>query len=164
MTLAALKFFRRHRLTGLGRTKQLPARLVPEGQIRSRRAPLNMLAGALCGLLVSGFPTPDLAAAPDKKPYDDQLARLAEILGAVHYLRELCSANDGQMWREHMRVLLDAESGSAVRKARLTRAFNQGYRNYSRTYTTCTPSAQTAIDRFLSEGVEITEGLAERAP
>jgi uncharacterized protein (TIGR02301 family) len=102
--------------------------------------------------------------AQDAKPYDDQLMRLSEILGAVHYLRELCSANDGQLWRDHMRTFIDAETASAQRKARITRSFNQGYRNYSRTYTTCTPSAQTAIDRFMTEAVEISEGLAEKAP
>ncbi|MDX2307224.1 MAG: TIGR02301 family protein [Hyphomicrobium sp.] len=103
-------------------------------------------------------------AAPDTKPYDDKLNRLAEILGAVHYLRELCSADDGQKWREHMRQLLDAEGATALRKARLARSFNQGYRSYSRTYTTCTPLAQTQIERFLAEGVELSEGLAKRAP
>jgi uncharacterized protein (TIGR02301 family) len=102
--------------------------------------------------------------AQDAKPYDDQLMRLSEILGAVHYLRELCSANDGQLWRDHMRTFIDAETASAQRKARITRSFNQGYRNYSRTYTTCTPSAQTAIDRFMTEAVEISEGLADKAP
>lgn len=102
--------------------------------------------------------------AQDAKPYDDQLMRLSEILGAVHYLRELCSANDGQLWRDHMRTFIDAETTSAQRKARITRSFNQGYRNYSRTYTTCTPSAQTAIDRFMAEGVEISEALVEKAP
>jgi uncharacterized protein (TIGR02301 family) len=105
-----------------------------------------------------------IAEAQDAKPYDDQLMRLAEILGAVHYLRELCSANDGQLWREHMRTLIDAETASALRKSRITRSFNQGYRSYSRTYTTCTPSAQTAINRFMAEGVELSEQLAEKAP
>ena len=102
--------------------------------------------------------------AQDAKPYDDQLVRLAEILGAVHYLRELCLANDGQRWREHMRTLIDAETASAQRKSRITRSFNQGYRSYSRTYTTCTPSAQQAIDRFMTEGAELSENLAENAP
>jgi len=104
------------------------------------------------------------ATSQENKPYDEQLMRLAEILGAVHYLRELCSASDGQIWRQHMRTLIDAESNSALRKARITRSFNEGYRSYSRTYTTCTPSAQTAIDRFMQEGVEISEGLVNRAP
>jgi uncharacterized protein (TIGR02301 family) len=117
---------------------------------------------AACAMAAAGTAT--ALRAQDAKPYDDQLMRLAEILGAVHYLRELCSANDGQRWREHMRTLIDAETASAQRKARITRSFNQGYRSYSRTYTTCTPSAQTAIDRFMSEGVEISENLAEKTP
>ncbi len=118
---------------------------------------LHVLALAV----VWGF-TPAAYAATDTKPYDDQLMRLAEILGAVHYLRELCSANDGQQWRDRMQDLVDSEGSSALRKARLTRSFNQGYRGYSRTYTTCTPSAQSAIERFLAEGAEISDGLAKR--
>ena len=104
------------------------------------------------------------SAASDSKPYDDRLLRLSEILGAVHYLRELCGANEGQYWRDRMRELMDAEGSSAIRRARLTRAFNQGYRSYSRTYNTCSPSAQTAITRFLSEGSDLSEGLLKAFP
>lgn len=104
------------------------------------------------------------AAPGDAKPYDDKLMRLAEILGAVHYLRELCSANDGQLWRDKMKELLDTEGGSAIRRARLTRSFNQGYRSYRRTYVTCTPTAQSSIERFLAEGIQIGEGLVSRSP
>jgi uncharacterized protein (TIGR02301 family) len=129
--------------------------------------PLNITkraASALLAGLTALIACAHAAEAQDAKPYDDQLMRLAEILGAVHYLRELCSANDGQLWREHMRTLIDAETASALRKSRITRSFNQGYRSYSRTYTSCTPSAQTAIDRFMAEGVELSEQLAEKAP
>ena len=108
-----------------------------------------------------------LAAAPagkDVKPYDDRLMRLAEILGAVHFLRELCGANEGQYWRERMEELMRAEGSSALRQARLTRGFNQGYRNYARTYSTCTPTAQTAITRFLAEGAQISDGLVKSIP
>ena len=107
---------------------------------------------------------PSAALAVDNKPYDDRLFRLTEILGAVHYLRELCSANDGQTWRDRMKELMDAEGSSALRRARLTRSFNQGYRSYSRTYTTCTPSAQTAIGRFLTEGAQISDALVKNVP
>lgn len=103
------------------------------------------------------------AQAVDTKPYDEQLLRLAEILGAVHYLRELCSANDGQLWRDRMRELLDTEGATALRRARLTRSFNQGYRSYRRTYATCTPTAQSSIERFLAEGIEIGDGLVKSA-
>jgi uncharacterized protein (TIGR02301 family) len=106
------------------------------------------------------------AQAPtgDAKPYDDKLLRLSEILGAVHYLRELCGANDGQAWRDRMKELMDSEGSSALRRAKLTRSFNNGYRSYSRTYSACSPSAQTAITRFLTEGAEIADTLAKTAP
>lgn len=115
---------------------------------------LAVLAGAI----------PAGAASPDGKPYDDKLFRLSEILGAVHYLRELCGADEGQLWRDRMAELLKAEGYSALRRARLTRSFNKGYRSYSRTYNTCSPSAQSAINRFLTEGAQIADGLVKTIP
>ncbi len=115
------------------------------------------IAAMLCGAVAA-------RAAPDIKPYDDKLLRLSEIIGAVHYLRELCGANEGQYWRDRMRDLMDAEASSALRRARLTRAFNQGYRSYSRTYNTCSPSAQTAITRFITEGAQLSDGLVKAFP
>jgi uncharacterized protein (TIGR02301 family) len=103
-------------------------------------------------------------AAPDVKPYDEKLMRLAEILGAMHYLRELCSANEGSLWRDKMKDLLDAEGATALRRARLTRSFNQGYRSYRRTYVSCTPTAQTSISRFMNEGVQLSESLVKNTP
>src|SRR5262245_35498033 len=100
----------------------------------------------------------------DTKPYDERLMRLSEVLGAVHYLRELCGSNDGQKWRESMKELMDTEGSTALRRARLTRSFNNGYRAYSRTYNACSPSAQTAITRFLTEGAEIADALVKTAP
>jgi uncharacterized protein (TIGR02301 family) len=103
-------------------------------------------------------------ASSEAKPYDERLMRLSEILGAVHYLRELCGANDGQLWRDRMRELTDAEGSSALRRAKLTRSFNNGYRSYSRTYNSCTASAQTAINRFLSEGAELADAMMKSVP
>jgi len=114
-------------------------------------------------LLVLAVSTP-AAVAQDSKPYDDKLLRLSEILGAVHYLRELCGANDGAQWRDRMREIMDGEGSSALRKAKLTRSFNNGYRSYGRTYQSCTPSAQAAIARFLSEGSQIADGLVKNVP
>jgi uncharacterized protein (TIGR02301 family) len=117
-------------------------------------------------VMVSGTAGAAMAqgVSSDAKPYDDKLLRLSEILGAVHYLRELCGANDGQKWRDNMKELMDSEGSSALRRARLTRSFNNGYRAYSRTYNACSSSAQTAIARFLTEGSEIAESLAKTAP
>jgi uncharacterized protein (TIGR02301 family) len=118
---------------------------------------------AVCGLL-SGLLPLRVNAVEDGKPYDERLMRLSEILGAVHYLRELCGANDGLIWRDRMREIMEGEGSTALRRAKLTRSFNNGYRSYSRTYQSCTPSAQTAITRFLAEGSEIADGLVKNVP
>jgi len=132
------------------------------------RACLAALAGmSLAASAWAQAPAPTSPPSPttsDAKPYDDKLMRLSEILGAVHYLRELCGANDGQKWRDQMRELMDTEGSSALRRAKLTRSFNNGYRAYSRTYSACSQSAQTAITRFLTEGAEIADSLAKTAP
>lgn len=129
--------------------------------LNSNAVARSLAAGAWAvALLAAG---PGLAQSIDK-PYDDKLQRLAEILGAVHYLRELCGANEGQLWRERMTELVNAEGASALRKARLARSFNQGYQSYSRTYKVCTPTAQTAIGRFMTEGAQIADGLVKSVP
>ncbi|WP_083226648.1 TIGR02301 family protein [Methyloligella halotolerans] len=97
---------------------------------------------------------------PDDRPYDDKLLRLAEILGALHYLRELCGADEGQLWRQQMEELVKSEGTTAVRRARLVNSFNDGYRGFRRTYRNCNPSATTAIDRFTDEGAKIALALA----
>ena len=98
---------------------------------------------------------------PDDRPYDDDLLRLAEILGALHYLRELCGAEEGQLWREQMKEILRNEGTTAVRRAKLVNAFNDGYRGYRRTYRSCTQSATLATTRFSAEGATIAASLAQ---
>lgn len=127
-----------------------------------RRAVLAFAVALLATPL--GMQSVAWAAAADTKPYDEKLMRLAEILGAMHYLRELCSANEGMLWRDKMKDLLDSEGSTALRRARLTRSFNQGYRSYRRTYVSCTPTAQTSISRFMTEGVQISEALVKAQP
>jgi uncharacterized protein (TIGR02301 family) len=98
---------------------------------------------------------------PDDRPYDAKLLRLAEILGAVHYLRELCGAQEGQLWRDQMKEIVRNEGSTAVRRAKLVNSFNDGYRGYRRTYRTCTSSATLAVTRFSVEGAQIASALAK---
>ena len=97
----------------------------------------------------------------DDRPYDGQLLRLSEILGAVHYLRELCGAHEGQTWRQQMRRLIELEGNTAIRRAKLVQGFNKGYRGYRRTYRTCTEPALIAIDRFMEEGANLADVLVK---
>ncbi|HJZ32897.1 MAG TPA: TIGR02301 family protein [Hyphomicrobiaceae bacterium] len=125
---------------------------------------LGLLACVWLSAVAQAQAPPPTLASPENRPYDDKLLRLSEILGAVHYLRELCGSNDGQLWRDRMKDLMNAEGSSALRRAKLTRSFNDGYRSYSRTYYSCTASAQTAIQRFLTEGAEIADALVKTVP
>jgi uncharacterized protein (TIGR02301 family) len=95
-------------------------------------------------------------------PFDGDLQRLAEILGALHYLRGVCGTNEGQKWRGEMQALIDAETPSGDRRSRMVASFNRGYNGFQQTYRTCTPAANTAISRYLSEGSKISRDLTAR--
>ena len=132
---------------------------LPPPTRRSAAAAVLVAVAVLSCLGASVAPAVAQIASQEQRPYDDKLLRLSEILGAVHFLRELCGGNDGMLWRDRMVKLMDAEASSALRRVRLTRAFNAGYRSYSRTYTSCTPTAQASIGKFMAEGAEIADAL-----
>ena len=102
------------------------------------------------------------ARAQSAAPFDGDLQRLAEILGALHYLRSLCGSNEGQKWREQMEALVDAEAPSGERRQRMVASFNRGYRGFQQTYRSCTPSADIAIRRYLDEGARISRDITAR--
>jgi uncharacterized protein (TIGR02301 family) len=95
-------------------------------------------------------------------PFDGDLQRLSEILGALHYLRGICGANEGAKWRNEMQALVDAEAPSGERRGRLITSFNRGYRGFQQTYRTCTPAADIAIRRYLEEGAKIAREVTAR--
>jgi uncharacterized protein (TIGR02301 family) len=104
--------------------------------------------------------TPQIQGGP--APFDADLMRLSEILGALQYLRALCGANEGQKWREQMQALLEAEAQSGDRRNRMVANFNRGYRSFQQTYRTCTPAANVAVRRYLDEGSKISREITAR--
>jgi uncharacterized protein (TIGR02301 family) len=95
-------------------------------------------------------------------PFDNELQRFAEILGTLHYLRGICGNNEGGKWRNEMQALLDAETPSGDRRARMIAGFNRGYNGFQQTYRTCTPAATLAIRRYIDEGLKISRDLTAR--
>ncbi|MEK1933176.1 MAG: TIGR02301 family protein [Pararhizobium sp.] len=96
-------------------------------------------------------------------PYDARLLRLSEILGSVHYLRTLCKDGTADSWRQSMQDLLDREAGSeAERRARMTAAFNRGYRTFASVYTACTAAAAVADERYRAEGATLASEITAR--
>lgn len=93
--------------------------------------------------------------------YEQSLLRLAEVLGSLHYLRNLCGET-GDTWRQQMETLLDTEKPDETRKARFVASFNRGYRSFETVYRACTPSALESVRRYMKEGETLTRDVAAR--
>ena len=124
---------------------------------RGRTAGLGMALLA-AGLLL----LPPAARAQETAPYDDHLARLAEILGALHHLRPLCGADEPQVWRDQMAALIAAEQPSPDRAKRLTDRFNHAYRGFAETHRICTDAARALIERYTAEGAALAQDVVTR--
>lgn len=103
--------------------------------------------------------TPMATLAQPSAPYDEKLARLAEVLGSIHYLSNLCTEPSNR-WRDEMEQLLSAERPDPVRRARLIAAFNKGYRSFDSVYARCTDQARIAADGYVAEGRTLALELA----
>ena len=119
---------------------------------------MKRLAVTLITLMLAVAP----ARAQSAAPFDGDLQRLAEILGALHYLRAICGSNEGQKWREQMEALVEAEAPSGERRQKMVSSFNRGYRGFQQTYRSCTPAADIAIRRYLDEGARISRDITAR--
>lgn len=117
----------------------------------------RILIAAICAALL-GTAVP--ARAIDV-PYDQDIMRLAELLGSLHYLRNLCG-EEQTTWRDQMEALLQAEEPEPERRAMFVASFNRGYRSFDSIYTTCTASAVEAIERYMLEGENLTKEIAAK--
>ncbi|WP_297579800.1 TIGR02301 family protein [Roseibium sp.] len=95
-------------------------------------------------------------------PYEQQLMRLSEIFGALHFLRPLCNEIDSPSWRDQMEDFLDAETIDENRRRRFIERFNQGYRGFSVAYRECTDAARIAMGQYLTEGETIISDVTSR--
>ncbi len=107
---------------------------------------------------------PATPASPAEQaiPYEPQLLRLAEILGSLSFLRDLCGAGDGDRWRAQMAALIGSEGTTEGRKERLAGAFNKGFRGFEQSYRTCTPNAELVITLYIDEGERIARDVSSR--
>lgn len=112
----------------------------------------------LAMLAALGMTQPSAAV---EAPYEQNLLRLAEVLGSLHYLRNLCGES-GDAWRKEMERLLETENPDAQRRARFVASFNRGYRSFEAVYATCTASAVESIRRYMREGEALTRDVAAR--
>lgn len=107
-------------------------------------------------------PQPDATPPDVTTPYDPDLQRLAEILGALHFLRGICGYDEGQKWRGEAQALIDAETPAGKRHDEMVESFNRGYLGFQQSYRTCTPAAKIVIRRYLEEGAKIARDITAR--
>ena len=105
---------------------------------------------------------PPPPAEPPPAPYDRDLMRLSEIVGALAFLRSLCAEPDAAEWPARMKAILDSEGVTPNRRDRLAGAYNRGFRGYSLTYRICTPAAGEAARRYIAEGERLSHAIAGR--
>lgn len=124
---------------------------------------LGLLAGSSVAQESNVIAVPAPAETEQATPYDDRLTRLSEIIGAVHYLRNLCNGDGEPEWRQSLQALLDAETKTEPkRRARLTAAYNRGYRSFASVYTSCTPAAVRAEQNYRNEGATLATEITAR--
>jgi len=115
---------------------------------------------------LSVFAQTDTAAPPPPRveapPYEEQMLRLSEILGAMHHLSAVCEADEKSPWRDMMGELMDAEDPARERKRLYIDRFNRGYKGFAQVYRRCTPSAESALQRYRDEGAKLAKEIATR--
>ena len=103
--------------------------------------------------------SPGEAVQDQPVPYDRDLQRLSEILGALHFLRGVCNSGEDEKWRSEAKALIDAEAPSGNRREQMVASFNRGYSGFEQTYRICTPAADIVIRRYMEEGAKIARDI-----
>lgn len=101
------------------------------------------------------------SAIANDPPYQRDMERLSEIMGSLYMLSPLCGDTESD-WRGQMAELVALDEPEDDRRARLAGAFNAGYEAYARFHRSCTPSAEAAIGRLLTEGETLARDIHQR--
>jgi len=107
-------------------------------------------------------PTPPPQPIERPPPYEPQLLKLAEMMGALAFLRDLCGAGDGADFRAKMAALLDADAVTESQRDLLAGAYNKGFQDYETACRVCSPNSHVVISRYLSETAKLAAEVAGR--
>ena len=99
-------------------------------------------------------------------PYEPQTLKLAEILGSLAFLSELCGPPDGiddkDVWRRKAQDFMNADPMTQARRERFTGAYNRGFQSYRLVYRNCTDNARLSSQRLMDDGAKLTREIASR--
>lgn len=119
---------------------------------------IKLLAVALC---LAPIAAAQAADAPPP-PYQADVLRFSEILGAVAYLDGLCATPKAEDWRAKMAGLLDAQGFAGPARRPYVEAFNRGQRTFSAGHQRCNAAARSALQRYLAEGAQLADRIGQR--
>jgi len=119
---------------------------------------MRVICVLLLALCLAGLPQHSARAASVPR----EMMRLAEVLGAVHYLRPLCGSHEGQKWRDQMIRMLQSVRTSGDDQQVLISHFNIFYYRYRDAYPRCTGDAVRDANRLVAEGQRLAQTLALR--
>ncbi|MDP1631299.1 MAG: TIGR02301 family protein [Caulobacter sp.] len=109
--------------------------------------------------LFSAFALP--AVAQERAPPERQtLMDLAFALGESHALRQTCSGDDDQYWRDRMMRMADTEAADAAFDGRMKQAFNSGFATRRTEFPVCGPASRRAEQVAARKGQALANRLS----
>jgi uncharacterized protein (TIGR02301 family) len=98
-------------------------------------------------------------------PYDGDLQKLLETLGAISYLTALCPQGNpkaAEDWRSKAKGLIDAEAPEGARRTRMIGFYNRGFASYSLIHRRCTDASRIVTTRLLGEAGQLSRVIGSR--
>ncbi|MDO8296874.1 MAG: TIGR02301 family protein [Caulobacter sp.] len=101
------------------------------------------------------------AGAQERPPPERQvLLDLAYALGESHALRQACSGEDDQFWRDRMVRMTDTEAADEAFDGRLKQQFNAGFATRQTEFPSCGPASKRAEQAVARKGQALAGRLS----
>jgi len=113
--------------------------------------------------MFSAFALPAVgpAVAQERPPPERQtLLDLAYTLGESHALRQACSGEDDQYWRDRMVRMTDTEAADEAFDGRLKQQFNSGFATRQTEFPSCSPASKRAEQAVARKGQALSTRLS----
>lgn len=113
------------------------------------------------GLIVSLAATQDVSAQDEGyKRRQSNLVALSTVFGRLHHLRRLCvSRREDQLWRDHMKQVIELEDPVSQTRAAMIDGFNAGFNSAQRNYDRCTRQVEELAAEEAIRGEAVAASL-----
>ena len=107
------------------------------------------------------LPAAGPAVAQERAPPERQtLLDLAYTLGESHALRQVCSGEDDQYWRDRMVRMTDTEAADEAFDGRMKQSFNAGFATRQTEFPSCGTASKKAEQAVARKGQALATRLS----